>query len=96
MPDFDVDICYERRKEVIDYVTRKYGSDHVAQIITFGTMAARAVVRDSARALDISYQKADKIAKLIPHNLDITLSNAISTVKELKELYENDEDTQKN
>ncbi|CCY71713.1 dNA polymerase III alpha subunit [Clostridium sp. CAG:921] len=95
MPDFDVDICYERRKEVIDYVTRKYGSDHVAQIITFGTMAARAVVRDSARALDISYQKADKIAKLIPHNLDITLSNAISTVKELKELYESDEDTKK-
>ncbi len=92
MPDFDVDFCYERRQEVIDYVIRKYGSDHVAQIITFGTMAAKAAVRDVGRALGISYQKVDKIAKLIPTQLKITVEKAINTTKELKEIYDTDEE----
>ncbi len=91
MPDFDVDFCYERRQEVIDYVARKYGHDHVAQIITFGTMAARAVVRDVARALAISYQKADLVAKLIPRTLKITLKKALEQEPELKSIYEKDE-----
>ncbi len=91
MPDFDVDFCYERRQEVIDYVSRKYGHDHVAQIITFGTMAARAVVRDVARALDISYQKGDLVAKLIPRTLKMTLEKALSVEPELKNYYESDE-----
>lgn len=90
MPDFDVDFCYERRQEVIDYVARKYGSDHVAQIITFGTMAARAAIRDVARALDIPYQKADLIAKLIPRTLKMTLEKALMIEPELKNLYESD------
>lgn len=90
MPDFDVDFCYERRQEVIDYVSRKYGQDHVAQIITFGTMAARAAVRDVARALDVSYQKADMIAKLIPRDLKITIDKALTTSKDLLELYNSD------
>lgn len=90
MPDFDVDFCYERRQEVIDYVGRKYGKDHVAQIITFGTMAAKAAVRDVARALDISYQKADLVAKLIPSKLNITIDKALEESKELSALYETD------
>ena len=90
MPDFDVDFCYERRGEVIDYVCRKYGHDHVAQIITFGTMAARAAIRDVARALDLPYQKADMIAKLIPRDLKITIDKALEISKELRELYESD------
>ena len=91
MPDFDVDFCYERRQEVIDYVGRKYGKDHVAQIITFGTMAARAVIRDVARAMGFSYQKADMVAKLIPRDLKITIDKALNIEPELKTLYETDE-----
>ena len=90
MPDFDVDFCYERRGEVIDYVCRKYGHDHVAQIITFGTMAARAAIRDVARALDLPYQKADMIAKLVPRDLKITIDKALDVSKELRDLYESD------
>ena len=95
MPDFDVDFCYERREEVIDYVARKYGRDHVAQIITFGTMAARNAIRDTARALDISYQKADMIAKLIPQELKMTIDKALSISSELKMLYDTDEEVKK-
>ena len=91
MPDFDVDFCYERRQEVIDYVGRKYGKDHVAQIITFGTMAARAVIRDVARAMGFPYQKADMVAKLIPRDLKITIDKALNIEPELKTLYETDE-----
>ena len=91
MPDIDVDFCYERRQEVIDYVVRKYGADHVAQIITFGTMAARAVVRDVGRVLRVPYNEVDKIAKLIPQMLKITLKQALEMVPELKELYEGNE-----
>lgn len=90
MPDFDVDFCYERRQEVIDYVGRKYGNDHVSQIITFGTMSARMVIRDVARALDVSYAEADKIAKMIPNELHITIQKALEQNKELKDLYDND------
>jgi DNA polymerase-3 subunit alpha len=91
MPDFDVDFCYERRQEVIDYVGEKYGEGHVAQIITFGTMAAKAVVRDVARVLRVPYADADKLAKLIPNVLKITLSEAIQMNAELKALYDSDE-----
>ena len=91
MPDFDVDFCYERRQEVIDYVGEKYGEGHVAQIITFGTMAAKAVVRDVARVLRVPYADADKLAKLIPNVLKITLSDAIQMNAELKSLYDSDE-----
>ncbi len=87
LPDFDVDFCYDRRDEVIDYVREKYGSEHVAQIITFGTMAARAAVRDVGRALGMSYSDVDKIAKLIPQFPGSTLEEALKG-KELKELYE--------
>lgn len=95
MPDFDIDFCYERRQEVIDYVSAKYGKDHVAQIITFGTMAARAAIRDVARALDISYQKADIVAKMIPHEMKMTISKALDANKELKDLYDSDVEVQK-
>lgn len=95
MPDFDVDFCYERREEVIKYVARKYGKDHVAQIITFGTMAARNAIRDTARALDISYQKADQVAKLVPHEMKMTIDKALSVSSELKQLYETDEEVTK-
>lgn len=91
MPDFDVDFCYERRQEVIDYVGEKYGEGHVAQIITFGTMAAKAVVRDVARVLRVPYADADRLAKLIPNVLKITLSDAIQMNAELKALYDTDE-----
>ena len=90
MPDFDVDFCYERRQEVIDYVSRKYGEDHVSQIITFGTMSARMVIRDVGRALDVSYAETDKLAKMIPNELHITKKKALEQNKELRELYEND------
>ncbi len=93
MPDFDVDFCYERRQEVIDYVGRKYGKDHVSQIITFGTMSARMVIRDVARALDIPYAEADKLAKMIPMELHITIKKALEQNKELSDLYENDANT---
>ena len=90
MPDFDVDFCYERRQEVIDYVSRKYGEDHVSQIITFGTMSARMVIRDVGRALDVSYAETDKLATLIPNELHITLTKALEQNTVLRELYEND------
>ncbi len=88
MPDIDMDFCYERRGEVIDYVVRKYGVDHVSQIITFGTMAARAAIRDVGRALDLPYADVDRIAKLVPAELNITLDKAIQAVPELKEASE--------
>ncbi len=88
MPDFDIDFCYERRGEVIDYVTEKYGADHVAQVITFGTLAARAVIRDVARALDVSYAETDRIAKLVPFALGITIQKALESSAELKKEYE--------
>lgn len=95
MPDFDIDFCYERRQEVIDYVGRKYGKDHVAQIITFGTMAAKMVIRDVGRALDMPYSDVDKIAKLIPFDLHITIDKALDMNPELKEVYRNNEDVKK-
>ena len=95
MPDFDVDFCYERRQEVIDYVSNKYGTDHVAQIITFGTMAARAAIRDVARVLDIPYQKADTIAKLIPHNFKITIEQALEESTQLRKMYNEDIETKR-
>ncbi len=86
-PDIDIDFCYERRDEVIKYVTEKYGKDNVAQIITFGTMAAKGVIRDVARVIGLPYAEADKIAKLIPADLNITLASAINKEPELKQLY---------
>lgn len=88
MPDFDIDFDYERRQEVIDYVSDKYGQDHVSQIITFGTMSARMVIRDVARVLDLSYAEADKLAKMIPNELHITIAKAIEQNKELGDIYE--------
>lgn len=90
MPDFDIDFCYERRQQVIDYVVSKYGDDHVAQIITFGTMAARAAIRDVGRALAISYQTVDIVAKLVPTELHMTLDKALAVVPELQTLYDTD------
>lgn len=90
MPDFDVDFCYERRQEVIDYVIRKYGADHVAQIVTFGTMAARLAIRDVGRVLDLPYQSVDAVAKLVPMELKITLAHALDTSRELKKQYNDD------
>ena len=95
MPDFDVDFCFERRPEVIDYVARKYGKDHVAQIITFGTMKARGAIRDIARAIDIPYQRADEIAKMIPMEMKMTIQKALEINAELKLQYDNDEETKK-
>ena len=95
MPDFDIDFCYERRQEVIDYVGRKYGHDHVAQIITFGTMSARMVIRDVGRALDFPYAETDKLAKMIPNELHITINKALEQNRELKELYESNEEIHK-
>ncbi len=86
MPDIDIDFCYERRDEVIDYVRRKYGADNVAQIITFGTMAARAALRDVGRVMGISYPEVDKIAKLIPMELNITLEDALKREPKFKEM----------
>lgn len=93
MPDIDVDFCYERREEVIDYVKRKYGEDHVAQIITFGTMGAKLAIRDVGRVLDIPYNKVDKIAKEIPNSLGMTIDKALETNPNLKEMYEQDQET---
>lgn len=90
MPDFDVDFCYERRQEVIDYVNRKYGSDHVAQIVTFGTMAARNAIRDVGRVLGLPYQSVDTVAKLVPMELKMTLNRALEVSTELKKLYDTD------
>src|SRR3989339_147666 len=90
MPDIDIDFCYERRQEVIDYVTKKYGQKNVAQIITFGTMLARAVIRDVGRVMGMSYADVDKIAKLIPVELNITLDDALHQEPELEHLYKSD------
>ena len=90
MPDFDIDFCYERRQEVIDYVIRKYGADHVAQIVTFGTMAARAAIRDVGRVLDMPYGTVDGIAKLVPMEPKMTLTRALSISRELKARYDAD------
>ena len=90
MPDFDIDFCYERRQMVIDYVIEKYGADHVAQIITFGTMAARAAIRDVARAMGLPYATADRTAKLIPWELGITINKALQISPELRDLYDGD------
>ncbi|MDD4334014.1 MAG: DNA polymerase III subunit alpha, partial [Desulfotomaculaceae bacterium] len=88
MPDIDIDFCFERRGEVIDYVVQKYGADHVAQIITFGTMAARAAIRDVGRALSMPYGDVDKVAKLVPAELHMTIEKALNDAPELKELYD--------
>lgn len=90
MPDIDVDFCYERREEVIDYVVRKYGSDRVAQIVTFGTMAARAAIRDCGRAMGLQYSVVDNVAKKVPHAIGVTLEKALSESDELKALYDTD------
>ena len=90
MPDIDVDFCYERRQEVIDYVARRYGADHVSQIITFGTMAARAVVRDVGRAMGYPYAEVDEVAKLIPMELGMTLEKALKANPELRRRYEDE------
>ena len=95
MPDFDVDFSDERRQEVIDYVARKYGHDHVSQIITFGTMAAKMVIRDVARVLDYPYAEADVLAKMIPNEIHITIKKALEQNKELRDRYESDEQTKK-
>jgi DNA polymerase-3 subunit alpha len=88
MPDIDIDFCFERRQEVIDYVTAKYGKDKVVQIVTFGTMAAKAVIRDVGRALDLSYAQVDTVAKMIPTEIGITIEKALAANKELNQLYE--------
>ncbi|WP_462247395.1 DNA polymerase III subunit alpha [Parvimonas micra] len=90
MPDFDIDFCNERREEVIDYVIKKYGKNHVSQIITFGTMKPRAAVRDIGRVLGYKLSTVDKVAKLIPNNLDVTFKNALTDSLELKKLYDED------
>ncbi|MBE5966294.1 MAG: DNA polymerase III subunit alpha [Lachnospiraceae bacterium] len=90
MPDIDIDFCFERRQEVIDYVTSKYGKDRVVQIVTFGTMAARAVIRDVGRALDLPYSQVDTVAKMIPAEPKMTIEKALTMNPELKRLYEED------
>lgn len=91
MPDIDVDFCYERRQEVIDYVVRKYGKDRVVQIVTFGTLAARGVIRDVGRVMDLPYAFVDTIAKMIPQELNITIDKALNMNPELRKIYESDE-----
>lgn len=95
MPDFDIDFCYVRRQEVIDYVINKYGSDHVAQIVTFGTMAARAAVRDVGRVLGLAYNVVDEVAKAIPNELKITIDKALKTSEDLKRLYGSNDDVRR-
>ena len=95
MPDFDTDFCQERRGEVIEYVMRKYGKDHVAQIATFGTMAARGAIRDVGRALNFTYAETDVVAKMVPNTLHITLKEALEVSTELKDRYNNDERVKK-
>ena len=95
MPDIDIDFCYERRGEVIDYVTEKYGTDNVSQIITFGTLKAKAAVRDVGRVLNVSYQETDAIAKAIPFALKMTIDKALEISPELKSMYDSDETTRK-
>ena len=91
MPDIDIDFCVQRRGEVIEYVNRKYGHDHVAQIVTFGTMAARAAVRDVGRVLDLSYAETDAVAKAIPMGPNMTIKEALRVSKPLRDMYESDE-----
>lgn len=91
MPDIDIDFCYERRQEVIDYVIRKYGEERVAQIVTFGTMSAKAVIRDVGRAINMPYPEVDRIAKMIPNELKMTITKALDMNEELSNLYETDE-----
>ena len=91
MPDIDVDFCFERRQEVIDYVVRKYGKDRVVQIVTFGTLAARGVIRDVGRVMDLPYAFVDSIAKMIPQELNITIDKALKENPELRGTYESDE-----
>ncbi|MCM1327865.1 MAG: DNA polymerase III subunit alpha, partial [Ruminococcus sp.] len=95
MPDFDIDFCYEGRQRVIDYVVRKYGEDRVAQIITFGTMAAKAAVRDVARVMGLPYSVSDRVSKLIPFGLHVTLESALKENADLAELYKNDFDVKR-
>ena len=95
MPDIDVDFCFERRQEVIDYVVEKYGKDRVVQIVTFGTMAARGVIRDVGRVMDLPYAQCDSIAKMIPTELNITIDKALKMNPELRTLYETDETVRK-
>lgn len=90
MPDIDIDFCYEKRPKVIDYVTEKYGKDHVVQIITFGTLAARGVIRDVGRVLDLPYNLVDQVAKMIPMEIGITIDKALDSQPDLREMYEND------
>ena len=92
MPDFDIDFCFERRGEVIDYVIDKYGSDHVAQIVTFGTLAAKAAIRDVGRALGMPYSTVDNIAKQIPNELNITIDKALKRSVDFKAIYESDDE----
>ncbi len=95
MPDFDVDFCIERRQEVIDYISEKYGQDHVAQIITFNTLAARAAVRDIGRVLRVPYDEVDRLAKLIPRELNISIERALTTSQELRTMYDTDQNAKK-
>ena len=95
MPDIDVDFCFERRQEVIDYVTEKYGQEEVTQIVTFGTLQPRAVIRDVGRALDLPYAFCDKLSKAVPKELNITLEKALKDSADLRELYESDENAKK-
>ena len=95
MPDIDIDFCIERRGEVIDYVREKYGEDNVAQIITFGTMKAKAVIRDVGRALNLSYADADRIAKAIPFELNMTIEKAMKMNPDLARMYDEDEAVRK-
>lgn len=95
MPDIDIDFCYVRREEVIEYVKRRYGEDHVSQIITFGTLKAKNAVRDVARAMGMSYAEADRVAKLIPNGPKVTLNSCLEGVSEFKKLYESDLSVQK-
>lgn len=90
MPDFDIDFCYEKRQQVIDYVVKKYGRERVAQIITFGTMAAKAAIRDVGRVMELPYSKVDTVAKLIPNELHATLGNALKNVPAIRDLYRTD------
>ena len=92
MPDIDVDFCFERRQEVIDYVRRKYGDDCVVQIVTFGTLAARGVIRDVGRVLDMPYAQVDTIAKMIPQELNITIDKALGMNPEFRKAYEEQDD----
>ena len=91
MPDIDIDFCFERRQEVIDYVGKKYGSDRVVQIVTFGTMAAKGVIRDVGRVMDLPYAYVDSIAKMVPNELNVTIDRALSANPEFRKMYETDE-----